>query len=148
MSRDAAAGRAPADPFADLVADVASAITSSVPSWRVRIGEAAARWQEQGIATAVLERALRLAQAPDVDGLLAAFTAAVARLRALEAEAVALDRSVAGHEVFRDPSRAPEAESLVVRLRRERDARGALRLDPETWVEEWPDVLALIVEEG
>ena len=136
------------DPFDDLVADVASAIESSMPSWRVQIGEAAARWQADGIATAVLERALRLTQAPDVDGLLAAFAAAVGKLRALEREAVALDASVAGRDVFRDPARTAEALALVEKLRRPRPARAPLHVDPEVWVAEWPDVVALLVEDA
>ena len=136
------------DPFDDLVADVASAIESSVPTWRVRIGEAAARWQAEGIATGVLERALRLTQAPDVDGLLGAFAQAVGRLRALEREATALDASVAGRDVFRDPARTAEAVALVERLRKPRPARAPLHVDPEVWVSEWPDVVALLVEEA
>jgi len=136
------------DPFDDLVADVASAIESSMPSWRVQIGEAAARWQAEGIATAVLERALRLTQAPDVDGLLAAFAAAVGRLRALEREAVAVDPTVAGRDVFRDPARTAEAVALVEKLRRPRPARAPLHVDPEVWVGEWPDVVALLVEDA
>ena len=135
-----------ADDVADLVADVASAIATSVPGWRVRIGEAAARWQAEGIATGVLERALRLAQAPDVDGLLAAFSAAVARLRALEREASAVDPSVAGKAVFRDPARTTEAQTLVDALRRARPARPPVRVDAESWVADWPDVVGLLVE--
>ena len=135
-----------ADDFADLVADVASAIATSVPSWRVQIGEAAARWQAEGIVTAILERALRLTQAPDVDGLLAAFSAAVARLRALEREAVAVDPSVAGRSVFRDPARTGEAQAIVDSLRRARPTRPPVRVDAESWVADWPDVVALLVE--
>jgi hypothetical protein len=132
-----------ADDFADLVADVASAIATSVPGWRVRIGEATARWQAEGIATGVLERALRLTQAPDVDGLLTAFSGAVARLRALEREASLVDPSAAGQAVFRDPARTVEAQALVETLRR---ARPPLRVDAESWVSDWPDVIGLLVE--
>jgi hypothetical protein len=136
------------DPFDDLVADVASAIEASVPTWRVRIGEAAARWQADGVGTAVLERALRLTQPPDVDGLLSAFAVAVGRLRALEREASALDPRAAGHDVFRDPARAAEAQALVESLRRARPARAPLHVDAECWVAEWPDVVSLLVEEA
>ena len=114
----------------------------------MRIGEAAARWQAEGIATAVLERALRLTQAPDVDGLLGAFATAVGRLRALEREAVAADPSVAGRDVFRDPARTMEAVALVERLRKPKPARAPLHVDPEVWVAEWPDVAALLVEDA
>jgi hypothetical protein len=135
--------------FDDLVADVASAIASSVPPWRVRLGEAAARWQGEGIATAVLERALRLEKAPDVDGLLAAFAQAVARLRALAREATALDPALSGHEAFRDPARMAEAQALVERALRPRpSARPPFRVDPEVWVACWPDVVGLLPDVG
>jgi hypothetical protein len=131
--------------FDDLVADVASAIASSVPPWRVRLGEAAARWQREGIATAVLERALRLEKEPDVDGLLAAFAQAVARLRALAREATALDPALAGHDAFRDPARMAEAQALVERAALPRpSARPPFRVDPEVWVACWPDVVGLL----
>lgn len=137
------------DLFEDLVADVASAIASSVPPWRVRIGEATARWQAAGVATTVLERALRLQQAPDVDGLLAAFEQAVARLRALEIEARRLDATLGGHAMFRDPARVAEAQAAVdalLRGRAERAGRPPFRVDPESWVREWPDVVGLLVD--
>jgi hypothetical protein len=131
--------------FDDLVADVASAIASSVPPWRVRLGEAAARWQGEGIATAVLERALRLEKEPDVDGLLAAFAQAVARLRALAREAAALDPALAGHDAFRDPARMAEAQALAQRAAEPRpSAHPPFRVDPEVWVACWPDVVGLL----
>jgi hypothetical protein len=132
--------------FDDLVADVASAITASVPPWRVRLGEAAARWQGEGIATGVIERALRLEKAPDVDGLLSAFAAAVGRLRALAREAAALDPTLGAHDAFHDPARLLEAQALLERARRPRAAapRPALRVDAEVWVAQWPDVVGLL----
>jgi hypothetical protein len=104
--------------FADLLAEVASAIAQSVPPWRVRLGEAVARWQAEGVRTTILERALQLDGAPDVDGLLATFDAAVSRLRALERRAARLDATAAGGSAFRDPARLREAEALVARLER------------------------------
>jgi hypothetical protein len=133
--------------FADLLADVATAIGSSVPPWRVRLGEAVARWQAEGVTCAVLERALQLPQEPDVDGLLATFGAAVARLRALERQAVAHDAGSAGAAVFRDPARLREAEAHVGRVAAAPRAV-PLHLDPEQWVLAWPDVAALLVEEA
>ena len=135
------------DDFAGLLADVADAIVCSVPPWRVRLGEAVARWQGEGVDTAVLQRALALAAPPDVDGLLATFEGAVARLRALEREAAALDPAQAGAPRFRDPARLREAHDAVAALRAGAPRpRPALRPDPELWVEEWPDVAALLVE--
>jgi len=50
------------------------------------------------------------------EAVLRGFTAVIARLRALEARAVAVDPDIAGAEVFRDPERVPDAERLVERL--------------------------------
>jgi hypothetical protein len=96
------------------VAGIAATVAHEVPHWRLRLGEAIAYWHEQGVATAVLERAYSLPKAPDVEGLLATFAAAVERLLELERQAVALDASLAGAEVFRDPERVAEAEEMVV----------------------------------
>ena len=133
--------------FAGLLADVASAIETNVPAWRVRLGEAVARWTAEGVACAVLERALQLREAPDVDGLLATFAGAVARLRALERDAAAHDPSRVGDPLFRDPARLGEAEALVARLASAPRA-APLHVDPETWVLAWPDVASLLIEDA
>lgn len=133
--------------FAGLLADVASAIEANVPAWRVRLGEAVARWSADGVACAVLERALQLRDAPDVDGLLATFARAVERLRALERDAAAHDPSLVGDPIFRDPARLAEAEGLVARLASAPRA-APLHVDPETWVLAWPDVESLLIEDA
>ena len=133
------------DAFAGLLVEVALAIEASVPPWRVRLGEAVARWQADGVATAVLERALRLAEPPDVDGLLEAFASAVARLRGLAAEAADLDPALAAHPAFGDPTRVAEAAALVA-ARRAARALGVERIDRECWVDTWPDTASLLVE--
>lgn len=154
--------------FAGLLADVATAIEASVPTWRVRLGEAIARWTGEGIACDVLARALQLPDAPDVDGLLATFARAVERLRRLEREAAARDATLVGDPVFRDPARLREAEGRVAALRVPTDVAAALAgapaaipapvegarpvprpiaLDPECWVLAWPTVDALLVED-
>ena len=145
--------------FASFLDEVAREVEAHVEPWRMRVGEAVAAWQRAGVVTTVLERALALPTEPDVDGLLATFEAAVARLRALEGEVRALDPALASHEAFRDPARVAEARTLVARAIRERGeaarSRAAERagvvqpfeLDPETFVLEWPDVGALLVEE-
>ena len=137
------------DDFASFLAEVAREVEAHVDPWRVRLGEVVARWQAEGVRTDVLERALRLLAQPDVDGLLATFAAAVARLRTLEREAAALDPSLAGHAAFRDPARLTEAQALLARARRGAPAVAApaLDLDPEVFVVEWPDVGAVLVEE-
>ncbi len=55
--------------FAALVSDVAHAIEHTMPGWRVRLGEGAARWRAEGVCTAVLERALALPSDPGADAL-------------------------------------------------------------------------------
>jgi hypothetical protein len=132
--------------FAELLGEVADAIASSVPAWRVRLGEAVSRWRAEGVATGILERALRLSEAPDVDGLLDAFAAALRRLRALEQEAIALDSTLARHAAFRDPARVAEAATLVTSARTASTAHTPLTVDGECWVHLWPDVDALLIE--
>jgi hypothetical protein len=143
--------------FASFLADVAREVERRVDPWRVRLGEVIARWQRDGVRTDVLERALQLPAEPDVDGLVATFDAAVARLAAVERAACASDPSLAGHAAFRDPARVPEAEALLAAARRapRRAAPGLetaapaappLELDPETFVGEWPELGALLLE--
>jgi hypothetical protein len=161
--------------FASFLDEVAREVEAHVDPWRMRVGEAVARWQGEGVVTTVLERALALPNEPDVDGLLATFAAAVTRLRAAEGRARAIDPALAAHDAFRDPARVAEAEGLVRRAaaapppgpsvlqvspvrpmadradrvpaRAATPAIPALDLDPETFVTEWPDVGALLVEE-
>jgi hypothetical protein len=150
------------DDFASFLAEVAREVEAHVEPWRMRVGEAVAAWQREGIVTTVLERALALPAEPDVDGLLGTFAAAVGRLRALEGEARAIDPALAAHDAFRDPARVGEARDLVARAARARGeaarARNAeraasagvalvLELDPETFVVEWPDVGAFLAED-
>jgi chromosomal replication initiator protein len=61
----------------------------------------------------VLERAMQLPAAPDVNGLLATFAAAVEHLRGLEMQAVTLDPSVRGNPAFRNPELVAEAQRLL-----------------------------------
>lgn len=95
------------------VQEVATAVVEQVEEWRVRLADAAARWRAEGISVAVLDRALQLRDAPDVDGLLATFGAAVEYLRDLERQGSAADSALSGHAIFRDPERVKEAHALV-----------------------------------
>jgi chromosomal replication initiator protein len=95
------------------VQEVATAVVEQVEEWRVRLADAAARWRAEGISVAVLDRALQLREAPDVDGLLATFGAAVEYLRDLERQGSAADTSLSGHAIFRDPERVKEAHAMV-----------------------------------
>lgn len=109
-----------ADPYATseydgFLNDVLEAVEVRVEAWRVRLGEACTEWHAQGYATAVLERAGALASAPDVDALLATFAAAVDHLRRIEARAIALDPSLAGHAAFRNPESVAVAQQLLTR---------------------------------
>lgn len=134
--------------FAALVFDVAQAIEHTMPQWRVRLGEAAARWRAEGVQTAVLERALALPDDPGVESLLGTFAAAVARLRALERVAAATDPQLAGAPCFRDPERVREAGALVARARTTAAPTRLVRPDAERWVLDWPSVDALLAEDA
>jgi chromosomal replication initiation ATPase DnaA len=103
------------DEFESFLSDIAVAVAQHVEPWKMRLAEASAHWAGEGYRIAVLDRALKLPSAPDVDGLLATFAAAVDHLRTLEAEAVSVDPALGGDERFRDPERVSEAEALVER---------------------------------
>lgn len=143
--------------FADFLDEVAREVAVHAEPWRLRLGEAAARWSGEGFVVDVIERALRLASAPDVDALLATFGGAVERLRALAAEAREAGVDVATSPPFADPRRVAEAEALVAEARAAAEARqvpnaapgraAVALVDAETWVLRWPDVADLLVEE-
>lgn len=105
----------PTDEFLSFLSDVAAVVQEQVATWRVRLREVIAYWKGEGYRTAVLERALGWPVEPDVPGLIATYVQAIDHLRALEAEATAVDRALGGHELFRDPERLREAEDLVER---------------------------------
>lgn len=112
----AAATRAvPVDEFESFVSDLAVAVAESVEEWRVHLGERIARWSGDGFRTDMLERALELTEAPDVDALNARFASACDRLRVIEGEATRLDPKFTGLAVFRDPERLTDAEDLLLR---------------------------------
>ncbi len=112
-------GNAPAAPrsgeFLSFLSDVASAVQLHVESWQVRLRETIAYWSAQGYRTGVLERALSLPTDPDVPALVSVYVEAVEHLRALEAAAVSVDRTLAGQSIFRDPEQLEAAEDLVER---------------------------------
>ncbi len=97
------------------LADVLQEVETRVEQWRVYLGEACAFWRAEGYVTTVLERAMAWPTAPDVNGLLATYTAAVEHLRNLEAQALAVDPSLRGHPAFRNPEAIAEAQSLLDR---------------------------------
>lgn len=113
--RHAVDGHHPSSEFLSFLSEVAAVVQEQVATWQVRLREAIAYWKGEGYRTAVLERALALPTEPDVQGLLATYVQAIAHLRALEAEAMAVDRALGGHALFRDPERLGEAEDLVER---------------------------------
>ncbi|HEX2778613.1 MAG TPA: DnaA/Hda family protein [Gemmatimonadaceae bacterium] len=101
--------------YMSFLSDVASVVAQNVEGWRMRLSEAVAYWSGEGYRTAVLERALHLKKAPDIEGLLGLYSAAVERLRALEQTVNTLDPALGASEVFRDPERVNEAEEIVRR---------------------------------
>ena len=101
--------------FHSFLSDIAQAVAAHVEPWKIRLGEAVAYWRGEGYETLVLERALDLPSAPDVEGLLATYVAAIEHLRALEAEATIAEAALGGSALFRDPERVAEAEALVDR---------------------------------
>jgi SpoVK/Ycf46/Vps4 family AAA+-type ATPase len=108
-------GAGPADEFSAFLADIAFTVEQIVETdpWRKRLAESLLRYEGEGVRTRRLETALEADRAPDVDGLLRAFTADVERLRAIQAELRAIDEKAAASSVLSDPDRLAEAEALL-----------------------------------
>jgi len=113
--RQVAGGSEAAGEYEGFLADVFREVETRVEKWRVVLGEACTFWRGEGYVTSVLERAMAHPVQPDVNGLLATFTAAVEHLRALEFKAVAVDPSLRGHGAFRNPETVAEAQALLDR---------------------------------
>jgi len=104
--------------FELFVTGLSRTVAQHVDAWRARLGEAIAYWQGEGYRVTALE-AIVLAGEPvaDVQRTIDEFAASVDRLRALEAEATAVDPALGGDEIFRDPAAVAEAERFVARAR-------------------------------
>ena len=111
--------------FGNFLSEISVAVAQHIESWRARLGEAVAMWNERGYRTASLERALSGQDVPDVDALLQSYAASVNRLQALERKAAASDPALARSEAFRNPERLAEAEALAA------GAPGVRRLPPQ-----------------
>ena len=104
--------------FQSFLSDIASAVTEHVEGWKSRVSEAISGWKNAGYRTVSLERLLDEPEAPaNFEAVLRGFAAAVKRLKELEAEAVAADPGLSGHDVFRDPERLRAAQAMVQRAR-------------------------------
>ncbi len=101
--------------FASFLSDLSDVVAQHIDTWRVRVVEAMAYWHQLGYGTTLLERTLEQSEEPDVDALLQGYEANIARLRALEQEAMRYDPVLAESDVFKDPERMGEAELLVAR---------------------------------
>jgi chromosomal replication initiation ATPase DnaA len=105
------------DEFTDFLSEVTATVAQQVESWRSRLAAAIGRWDAEGYDVARLEAAVAGGAAGNPDAALAAYEADVARLQALEAEAVALSPEVAGTRELRNPADLAGAEALLDRLR-------------------------------
>jgi chromosomal replication initiator protein len=104
--------------YESFLSGLAVAVAQHIDARRVRLVETTTEWRGQGYRTEQIERAL---QSPDADPdvLLRDFEHAIARLRALEQEIVALDPTQRGSVQFRDPEQIGELERIAVSLREE-----------------------------
>lgn len=101
--------------YEGFLADVTEVVETRVEKWRIHLGEACTYWRSEGYDTSVLERAMSLSEPPDVNGLLATFTAAIEHLQALEVQAIALDPALRGKPAFKNPATIQDAQLLVDR---------------------------------
>jgi chromosomal replication initiation ATPase DnaA len=104
--------------YESFLSGLAVAVAQHIDARRVRLVETTAEWRAQGYRTEQIERALQNPDA-DPDVLLRDFEQAIARLRALEQEIVALDPTQRGSVHFRDPEQVGELERLAALLREE-----------------------------
>ena len=106
----------PGADFQSFVSDIATAVAEHVDPWKIKVAEAVAYWGGEGYRTATLER-LQQTGGPhtDFEGALRQFSAAIEKLRDLEARATAIDANLGANEVFRDPERVADAETLLGR---------------------------------
>lgn len=109
----------PPDEFSAFLLDIATTVEALVETdpWRKRLAEAILRFEGEGIRTRRLEHALEADSAPDVDSLLAGFSADLEKVRAIAAELAGLDADAARSAVLQDPDRVAEAEALLVSAR-------------------------------
>jgi hypothetical protein len=110
-----ARGRRPNDEFHAWLNDISVTVEQLVEEapWRRRLAEAILRFEGEGIRTRRLETALDADTAPDVDAVLAAFSADVGRLRLLAGELLGLSPESARDPALADPDRIPEVEALL-----------------------------------
>ncbi len=127
----------PADEFSAFLADIAFTVEQIVETdpWRKRLAEALLRYEGEGVRTRRLETALEADSAPDVDGLLRAFTADVERLRALAAELRGIDEKAASSAALSDPDRLAEAEALLASAKAAAERRAEAA--PAPTVDRW-----------
>lgn len=109
-------GAAVRDEFSQFVSHISAAVSQTVEAWRKRLGEAILRWEAEGYKTARLEGLLAEEAPLGAEEAIARFERDVARLREIESEVTALDRSAVGNAVFRDPDRLEEAEALLRKI--------------------------------
>ena len=112
-------GARPMMDFQGFVTNIASAVAQHVDPWKIKVAEAVAFWNGEGYRTGQLERLLQDGgPAADFEGALREFFAAIERLRQLEVQATSVDPAIGANEVFRDPERISEAESLAMKALR------------------------------
>jgi chromosomal replication initiator protein len=102
--------------FHTFVSDIESAVAKHVDPWKIKVAEAVAYWNGEGYRTDQLERLLQNAgPKTDFESALREYFAAVERLRELETMATAIDPALGANDVFRDPARLEDAETLASR---------------------------------
>ncbi|HYW06156.1 MAG TPA: DnaA/Hda family protein [Longimicrobium sp.] len=115
------------DEFQAFLSDITFTVGQLVEEapWRKSLAEAILRWEGEGMRTRRLEAALEADTAPDMDAVLASFTADVERLRSLHAELAAVDPRAAESPVLADPDRVAEAEAMLSAARAAAERRVA-----------------------
>lgn len=99
--------------FEDFLSDVSTAVQSQIEAWESRLGEVIERYRGEGFDTARLESLLRSSSPVPVEAAIDEFERDIERLRKLRTSVEAQDPTRAQDDVFLDPDRVAEAQSLA-----------------------------------
>jgi len=105
------------DEFGDFLSEVSASVAQQVDSWRTKVAAAILHWEGEGFRTTRIEALLQQEMTVDPEEVLRQFSADIARLQALHAEAASLAPDLAGSTAFRDPDDIVSAEALTQRAR-------------------------------
>lgn len=106
------------DEFSDFLSDLTATLEARVEEWRMRVRDAAARYEAEGLVAARLRRLAEAAEPPvEAEEALERFHADAERLAGIRAEVAQLAPELAERAVLRDPDQLAAAEAVLEEAR-------------------------------